>query len=203
MPLLLSALWLTTAGLIYNPSGAWLHDRVNSRRKMFLTGLFGCLIFTTLLTAMIASFAGTTNRAGNAMGVLFVFLYLTFQGTFCDTTMYLYVSEIFPLEIRPIGMGFSLFGQFAATIILLQTAPIGIVNVGWKYYLLIICWCIVFIPTVYFFFPETARLSLEEIAAKFGDDVAVHVNDATDEQRKELDTYLKSKDVVHEGVQAD
>lgn len=33
--------------------------------------------------------------------------------TFCDTTMYLYVSEIFPTEIRPIGMGFSLFGQFA------------------------------------------------------------------------------------------
>jgi hypothetical protein len=27
--------------------------------------------------------------------------------------MYLYVSEIFPTEIRPIGMGFSLFGQFA------------------------------------------------------------------------------------------
>lgn len=27
--------------------------------------------------------------------------------------MYLYVSEIFPTEIRSIGMGFSLFGQFA------------------------------------------------------------------------------------------
>lgn len=80
MPLLLSALWLTTAGLIYNPGGAWLHDRVNSRRKMFITGLCGCLVFTTLLTAMIACYAGTTNRAGNAMGVLFVFLYLTFQG---------------------------------------------------------------------------------------------------------------------------
>lgn len=34
------------------------------------------------------------------------------SSTFCDTTMYLYVSEIFPTEIRPIGMGFSLFGQF-------------------------------------------------------------------------------------------
>lgn len=33
--------------------------------------------------------------------------------TFCDTTMYIYVAEIFPTEIRPIGMGFSLFGQFA------------------------------------------------------------------------------------------
>jgi hypothetical protein len=31
--------------------------------------------------------------------------------------MYLYVSEIFPTEIRPIGMGFSLFGQFAGMFI--------------------------------------------------------------------------------------
>jgi hypothetical protein len=77
--------------------------------------------------------------------------------------MYLYVSEIFPTEIRPIGMGFSLFGQFAgesrrctspcifqltklATLILLQTAPMGFGNVGWKYYLVIICWSVFFIP---------------------------------------------------------
>lgn len=111
--------------------------------------------------------------------------------------MYLYVSEIFPTDIRPIGMGFSLFGQFAATLILLQTAPIGIQNAGWKYYLVIICWCIFFIPIVYFFWPETARLSLEEVGAKFGDDVAVHVNDISEEQRKELDEFLRTKDVIH------
>ena len=34
--------------------------------------------------------------------------------------MYLYVSEIFPTEIRPIGMGFSLFGQFAGALDILQ-----------------------------------------------------------------------------------
>jgi hypothetical protein len=110
--------------------------------------------------------------------------------------MYIYVSEIFPTEIRPIGMGFSLFGQFASTLILLQTAPIGFVHVGWKYYLVIIVWCIFFIPVVYFFFPETAKLSLEEISARFGDDVAVHVNDVSAEQRKELDEFLGQMDVA-------
>ncbi|KIW02571.1 hypothetical protein, variant 2 [Verruconis gallopava] len=197
MPLLLSALWLTTAGVIYNPLGAWLHDKVNSRRWMFMVGLMGCLVTTSGFAGCIARYAGTDNKAGNAAGVFFVFLYLTFQGTCCDTTMYLYVSEIFPTEIRPIGMGFSLFGQFASTIILLQTAPIGIVHVGWKYYLVIIVWCIFFIPIVYLFFPETARLSLEEISAKFGDDVAVHVNDVSADQRRELDEFLKATDVVH------
>lgn len=110
--------------------------------------------------------------------------------------MYLYVSEIFTTEIRPIGMGFSLFGQFASTLILLQTAPIGIDQVGWKYYLVIIAWCVAFIPVVYFFFPETAGLSLEEISARFGDDVAVHVNDVSDAQRRELDDFLRGRDVL-------
>lgn len=163
---------------------------------MYMIGITGCLVTTSLLCAMIATYSGTTNKGGNAAGVFFVFFYLTFQGTFCDTTMYLYVSEIFPTEIRPIGMGFSLFGQFAATLILLQTAPIGFVTIGWKYYLIIVCWCIVYLPMIYFFWPETARLSLEEISAKFGDDVAVHVNDVSEEQRRELDEFLKSKDIV-------
>jgi hypothetical protein len=117
--------------------------------------------------------------------------------------MYIYVAEIFPTEIRPIGMGFSLFGQFTSTIILLQTAPIGFVNIGWKYYLVIIIWCIFFIPIVYLYFPETAKLSLEEISARFGDDVAVHVNDVPAEQRKELDEYIGKLDITHMEESAD
>ncbi|BCR88819.1 putative MFS sugar transporter [Aspergillus chevalieri] len=186
MPLLLSAIWLTTAGLIYNPLGAWLHDKVNSRRGMYITGFVGIIVTTSCLAAMTAEYAGTTNRVGNGFGIFFMFLYLAFQGTFCDTTMYLYVSEIFPTEIRPIGMGFSLFGQFASTLILLQTAPMGFNNVGWKYYLVIICWSAFFIPVIYFFFPETARLTLEEIAKNFGEEVAVHITDATDTERAEV-----------------
>jgi hypothetical protein len=98
MPLLLSAIWLTTAGwvtfcsssvrktnqdvtgVIYNPFGAWLHDRVNSRRWMFMVGTFGCLITTSGLAGCIAQYSGTGNKAGNAAGVFFIFLYLAFQG---------------------------------------------------------------------------------------------------------------------------
>ncbi|KAI6080306.1 sugar porter family MFS transporter [Hypoxylon rubiginosum] len=194
MPLLLSAVWLTTAGVIYNPGGAWLHDKVNSRRWMFMTGFIGITIVTSCLAAMIACFAGTDNKAGNAMGVVFMFLYLTFQGTFCDTTMYTYISEIFPTEIRSIGMGWSLFGQFAATIILLQTAPLGFAAVGWKYFLLIICWSAVFVPIIYFYFPETAQLSLEEIEKQFGDEVAVPV------RHGQVDQDSTGPEEIHKGA---
>jgi hypothetical protein len=183
---------------------------------------------------MIAEFASTTNQVGNGFGIFFIFLYLAFQGTGQDTTMYLWVcnsttvsktalmihnhrwcSEIFPTEIRSIGMGFSLLGQFASTIILLQTAPIGFAEVGWKYFLVIICWCIIFLPSklllferismpcwslsyavIYFYFPETARLTLEEISQKFGDDVAVHITDASQEDRDKLERALEKGDAI-------
>ncbi|KAJ5960484.1 Major facilitator superfamily domain general substrate transporter [Penicillium vulpinum] len=187
-------------GVIYNPLGAWLHDKVNSRRGMYMIGFIGIIISTSCLAAMTAQYAGTTNKVGNGFGIFFMYLYLAFQGTFCDTTMYLYVSEIFPTEIRPIGMGFSLFGQFAATLILLQTAPMGFGSVGWKYYLVIICWSAFFIPVIYFFFPETAGLTLEEIAQNFGEEVAVNLTGATDEEKARLDHQLATGENIQSPI---
>jgi hypothetical protein len=46
---------------------------------MNLVGLVGCLVTTSLLAAMTAPYSGTTNRAGNAMDIFFIFLYLVFQ----------------------------------------------------------------------------------------------------------------------------
>jgi nitrate/nitrite transporter NarK len=66
--------------VIYNPLGAWLHDKVNSRRGMYITGFVGIIITTSILAAMTAEYAGTTNRGGNAVGILMIYLYLAFQG---------------------------------------------------------------------------------------------------------------------------
>jgi hypothetical protein len=55
---------------------------------------------------------------------------------------------------------------------------------------IILC-SLVFIPIIYFYFPETARLSLEEISAKFGDEVAVDLRDISEIERKELDNAVQ------------
>jgi hypothetical protein len=47
---------------------------------MFMVGLAGCLVTTSGLAGCIAQYAGTDNKAGNAAGVFFIFLYLAFQG---------------------------------------------------------------------------------------------------------------------------
>lgn len=40
---------------------------------------------------------------------------------------------------------------------------------------------------MYFFWPETARLSLEEVTRNFGDEVAVHIHDVAGQDRLKLD----------------
>ena len=79
----------------------------------------------------------------------------------------------------------------------MQTAPIGFAAVGWKYFLVVICWSVFFLPVIYFFWPETARLTLEEIGKQFGDDVAVHLTDATDEEKAALDRRLTQGDATN------
>jgi hypothetical protein len=70
---------------------------------------------------------------------------------------------------------------------------------------------------IYFFWPETARLTLEEIAQNFGEEVAVKLTDATDEEKAKIDHQIahshgilppsessgSAKDVEKEGVATD
>jgi hypothetical protein len=74
------------------------------------------------------------------------------------------------------------------------------VNVGWKYYFVIIAWCPIFMLLIYFYWPETAKLSLEEISARFGDHVAIDITGASAEERLKLDEFLKKSDIVHTEV---
>lgn len=43
-----------------------------------------------------------------------------------------------------------------------------------------------------------ARLSLEEISEKFGDDVAVHITDASQEEREKLDRAIEEGATISE-----
>lgn len=72
-------------------------------------------------------------------------------------------------------------------------AATAFANIGWKYYLIFIIVPIVGLP-VLFYFPETKGLSLEEIAAVFGDEVALDLTHLTTHEKAELDKKIRASD---------
>jgi hypothetical protein len=153
-----------------------------------VVGLIGCSLSLCGFTAMVAEFVGSTNKIGNGFGVFFLYLFVFFYGGSMDASSYVYCAEIFPTSVRAQGVGFSVAGLFIMTLIYTQTAPTAFENVGWKYYLvfIILPWIGAFIMQRYF--PETAGLSLEDIAVLFGDEAAVNENNESTNKSSEGST---------------
>jgi hypothetical protein len=83
--------------------------------------------------AVVAKYANGESKAGNAVGVLFIYLFVTFYGGCVDVSMYVYRSEIFPTLIRAQEVGFSISGLFISALrqfILFSHTPIPSQCVG-------------------------------------------------------------------------
>ncbi len=113
-----------------------------------------------------------------------------------DASSYVYSSEIFPTSIRAQGAGFSVSGLFCFSLIYTMSAPTAFNNIGWRFYLIFIIVPLLGAGVMYFFYPETKGLALEEIAAKFGDEVAVDLTHLSPEERARLDKTLVNEEVI-------
>jgi MFS family permease len=96
--------------LIGNTTCSLIVDRLG-RRRMFLIGLAGATFALVGETIFAALSERTTNRVVLGFAVFFIFAYIPFFSTFVDTTMYIYMSEIFPSEVRSHGVALSVAGM--------------------------------------------------------------------------------------------
>jgi hypothetical protein len=75
-----------------------------------------------------------------------------------------------PMEIRATGLAYGFAMLNAIIIMLVQVTPIAVQAISWKYFMIFIFCDAIFVVVVYFYFPETANVPLEEVAALFGDE---------------------------------
>jgi MFS family permease len=141
-------------------------------------------------TAMVGAFSGTSNRAGNAMGVVFLYLFVTFYASCFDATSYVYCSEIFPTRLRAQGVSASIFGLFSMTLLYTEAAATAFANIGWRYYLVFVVVPLCGLPFLARL-PETKGLSLEEIAAVFGDEVALDLTHMSTAEKTVLENEIR------------
>jgi len=110
-------------------------DKV-SRVKMICFGLSTLVIFTSIYTALVKVYVGTTNTGALQTAVAMTFLFNGFYGGTVDAPSFFYPTELWPMHLRARGTVISLASIAAVSIIFVAGAPTGIQNLGWKFYLI-------------------------------------------------------------------
>jgi MFS family permease len=113
------------------------------------------------------------------------FLFVFFGG-YCigfSAVSVAYVVEIWPNIMRARGVALCMAMTNAALTFNIFINPIALDAIAWKYYLVFVAIIIAALFTVYFGYPETAGLSLDQIRILFDGDKDV-VRDARVEETK-------------------
>lgn len=119
------------------------------------------------ITVTSAVFAQNEAKAAAYMAVLFLF---TYNGSFniaCNPLAYAYPTEILPYSMRTKGLALMVAVGQALLIVSQYANPVAIENIGWKYWLFFMGMLLIFIVMVYFTYPETKGLTLEELGRLF------------------------------------
>ncbi|OQV10401.1 hypothetical protein CLAIMM_14407 [Cladophialophora immunda] len=144
------------------------------RRTMYLTCTCSLLVVyicwtVTMQQSISAVEAGRTNAAAGTATIFFIFLYAPCYNIGYNALTYTYLVELWPYAERSRGISvFQLFGRLAGFFTTFVN-PIGLQNISWKWLITYCCWLAFEICFVWFFFPETAGRTLEELAFLFED----------------------------------
>ncbi|KAG2140509.1 general substrate transporter [Suillus bovinus] len=137
-------------------------DRIG-RRKLMLFGAVGQCI-TMILLAVLGSIQGTGAQVVSAV-LLFVFNSFFAIGWLGMT--WLYPAEIVGLEIRAPANALSTSSNWIFNFVVVMVTGPSFNNISWGTYIVFAALNAFIIPVVYFFFPETAGRSLEDMDVIF------------------------------------
>lgn len=97
------------------------------------------------------------------------FTYMLIFGASVNCIPWCYVPEILPLHVRAKGTAVGISSNWLWNFFVVMITPVIINRLQWKAYLIFMCLNFSFVPLVYFCYPETANLTLEEIDFIFAD----------------------------------
>ncbi|KAE8542219.1 hypothetical protein D1P53_001705 [Cryptococcus gattii VGV] len=173
--------WLTSV------TGAMLVERLG-RRALWLTSFGGMLAVNIPFGACSALYAKRRDLAAGRAVVALVFLYNGFYNIGCNPLPYAYAVEILPYNIRAKGLAFEVAFDASQGVLGQWTNPIAMEALEWKFYFVYTAFraaqtdhpgrlaisLVLIVLVVYFTFPETKGLTLEEIKEVFGDGDSVN-----------------------------
>ncbi|KAM0723568.1 hypothetical protein Q7P37_000555 [Cladosporium fusiforme] len=136
-------------------------DRIGRRWTM----IWGCAGLSICMM-MLAALLSTGGKSTASAAVAFFFLYMLIFGGTINVVPWVYGPEILPLEARTRGTAISVSAHWLWNffiVMIIPKSPVLINRIGWRTYLIFMVLLALFIPIIYFFYPETSNLSLEDI----------------------------------------
>ncbi|KAK5311248.1 hypothetical protein LTR93_011784 [Exophiala xenobiotica] len=127
-----------TVAVVFNIIGDLIVDYVG-RELLMLIGMSSCVIWMNVEAAMVATFAfpvpANPDRAGLAIAVAALYLYIAFYAPTIDTAGFVYDAEAFPNHLRPKGVLPAICCAALIDVLYLQVASNAFAKIGWKFYL--------------------------------------------------------------------
>ncbi|KAI4762735.1 putative Myo-inositol transporter 1 [Aureobasidium sp. EXF-3400] len=142
-------------------------DRMGRRRPM-MWGSFGLAISMMLISVLLSftparGYSNKLNKATSSASVAFFFTYMFIFGASANCIPWVYVPEILPLHARAKGTAIGISSNWLWNFVVVMITPTLINNLQWQAYLIFMCTNLAFVPLVYFCYPETSNLTLEEV----------------------------------------
>lgn len=109
--------------------------------------------------------------------VAFFYFFVVFYNVFYDSSSFVFTAEIWPSHLRSGGVTIAAGTFYLFGIAYNTPASLAFANIGWIYYLAFIIVSTIIPNVVWFTFPETACLTLEEIVVQFGENPKIRFNE--------------------------
>jgi sugar porter (SP) family MFS transporter len=139
-----------------------LVERVG-RRKLFLIGTFGQGASMFIVFACLNA-GGAQNAKGAAVGL---FLFISFFGATWLPLPWLYPAELNSMAVRTEANAISTMTNWLSNFLVVQVLPTMTASINEYTFLLFALANMIFLPVIYFFYPETAGRTLEELDVLF------------------------------------
>ncbi|KAJ3953078.1 hypothetical protein N0V92_010465 [Colletotrichum tropicale] len=153
--------------MFWGGMAAILIDRVGRKRLMLMGATCSGICFTIVAVGLCYSGPDNSNKSMSILAVVFIFLYYVFYGLSLLSIPFMYPAEINSQRMRNTGTSIATAVNWTGVYIVVVATPTAIDSIGWKYYLLFGIFNFVFVPIIWYWYVETANLSLEQVDRLF------------------------------------
>lgn len=157
---LMASMLTAAVNVIATIFGIWLIDKIG-RRKLILIGMSGVFISLVSIALCFREAFGSISGTINIFSIL---LFIAFFAISLGGIPFIITSEIFPLNVRHLGMSVAsfanwIFNTFVAFSFLYFVKIMGLSNT----YIFYATTTLIGLFLMYFFLPETKNISIEKI----------------------------------------